>query len=667
MDFKDFNIDGLSPTHFEHLIQSLAKKIIGNGTVTFGGPGTDGGREATFEGKMDYPSSKGSWDGYLVLQCKHSCRKDDPQGWVIRELRKELDKFLDPTKDLKKPEYYLMVTNVQMTGVSKNGGKDKIEAVFKEYQAKHGLKGWGLWDYDEICPFLVIHDEIRTFYEPLIGLSDVFVEMHRLLIANQAGGLDPEPPGKINKGHDFHPRDKFFVGRDCETLLQELQHSELNLLFGDRGIGKTRYAMEFFNQYGTNTELYPAGAIWLTDGDHYKEHKGKSNLTEQLGEAYYKSIFTGKQRYDWSGLTAKAQQDFGKAAVQWIEQSRGCLVVIDDLIIPQNNQPKVLRELLSAVEVSRSTLLVTSFIPLEECQKIEVPALQDEEARELLQHHSKREFPLEELAPLFTVVEKHTLTLEVIGHFLKSPGRHSDTSVLEVVTRLQTSKLDDLSFMTRDDDTDGTDHIKNVYASLMLYEDQINDDLNLKTAARTLALFHSQQINPKMWRTVAGLDENKMEKAEEALINFGLCVYETKEKTYHLHSLMRRALETLWDEAPEMDEPLERLSAWLDQDPKPFLSAPNLAHLERGATLAETNKLPVTGELLSQIGHHLLTRGLQGDLAEAINQSRTALELDKSAFGENHPKVAKRLDRLGIALQTRGRQGELNTAIGYFK
>ncbi len=65
----DYNLSGLSSRSFEKLIQALAVKVLGAGTIVFG-DGPDGGREATFEGRMDYPSQADPWDGYCVLQAK---------------------------------------------------------------------------------------------------------------------------------------------------------------------------------------------------------------------------------------------------------------------------------------------------------------------------------------------------------------------------------------------------------------------------------------------------------------------------------------------------------------------------------------------------------------------------------------------------------------------
>ncbi|HEX6097822.1 MAG TPA: hypothetical protein VF432_15965 [Thermoanaerobaculia bacterium] len=65
----NFDFTGLSTGSFESLAQALAVKVLGAGTVIFGA-GPDGGREATYEGRVKYPSAAEQWDGYIVLQAK---------------------------------------------------------------------------------------------------------------------------------------------------------------------------------------------------------------------------------------------------------------------------------------------------------------------------------------------------------------------------------------------------------------------------------------------------------------------------------------------------------------------------------------------------------------------------------------------------------------------
>jgi hypothetical protein len=93
---SDYDLSGLSTRSFEKLIQSIAGKVLGPGTVTYG-DGPDGGREATFEGRMDYPSQADPWDGYCVIQAKFLQRPRNPSTdgrWALKELTGELNGLL---------------------------------------------------------------------------------------------------------------------------------------------------------------------------------------------------------------------------------------------------------------------------------------------------------------------------------------------------------------------------------------------------------------------------------------------------------------------------------------------------------------------------------------------------------------------------------------------
>ena len=65
----DYDLSQLSSRSFEQLLQALAAKVLGPGVGVFG-DGPDGGREATFHGKVPYPYDDDSWEGYGVLQAK---------------------------------------------------------------------------------------------------------------------------------------------------------------------------------------------------------------------------------------------------------------------------------------------------------------------------------------------------------------------------------------------------------------------------------------------------------------------------------------------------------------------------------------------------------------------------------------------------------------------
>lgn len=175
----DYNLSGLSTRSFEQLIQAIAAKVIGPGTVIFG-DGPDGGREATFEGSISYPDKDNAWQGYGVVQAKFRQRPQGPKKdgeWALKQLRSELEKFVDPERNLRKPEYYIFATNVVLTPVQDLGSKDKVYALIEEFKEHLPLKGYDVWDYDKICTFLDGYEDIRRGYAAWITPGDVLAQV----------------------------------------------------------------------------------------------------------------------------------------------------------------------------------------------------------------------------------------------------------------------------------------------------------------------------------------------------------------------------------------------------------------------------------------------------------------------------------------------------------
>lgn len=180
----DYNLHGLNPRDFQHLVQAIARKQIAAGVTAFG-DGKDGARDLTYRGKMDYPSSTSPWDGYLVVGCKFNQR---PSGdskkdgdWALKQLENDLKKFVNRKRKLSKPEYYLFVTNVALTGVVKKGSRDRATALFKEYTPKLRLKDYGVWDYNDIRGFLDGDRDLCASYGHFVTTGDVLNKMMKLL------------------------------------------------------------------------------------------------------------------------------------------------------------------------------------------------------------------------------------------------------------------------------------------------------------------------------------------------------------------------------------------------------------------------------------------------------------------------------------------------------
>jgi hypothetical protein len=67
------DLTGLGPRGFERLCRALATYVLGPGIEAFGS-GPDGGREVSFRGLQQYPSSAEPWNGYGILQAKYKER-----------------------------------------------------------------------------------------------------------------------------------------------------------------------------------------------------------------------------------------------------------------------------------------------------------------------------------------------------------------------------------------------------------------------------------------------------------------------------------------------------------------------------------------------------------------------------------------------------------------
>jgi hypothetical protein len=184
---SDYDLSRLSTGSFESLVQALAVKVLGAGTMIFGA-GADGGREATYDGRVNYPSDAEPWNGYIVAQAKFRQRltgKETDADWAIQQLRAELDKYAERKSGRRLPDYYIFATNVVLSPVQTVGGKDRLQAVFEEYKTSVPLRGRAIWDYDQIGTFLDAHESVRHAFTAFITSGDVLAAVMRRLHATR--------------------------------------------------------------------------------------------------------------------------------------------------------------------------------------------------------------------------------------------------------------------------------------------------------------------------------------------------------------------------------------------------------------------------------------------------------------------------------------------------
>jgi hypothetical protein len=162
------DLNALDSNAFERMVRALAFAQMGGGGTVFS-PGPDGARDFIYDGVI--PGFEGrSWNGYLVLQAKF---KERPAGgasdiaWLEKQLYGELEKFEDKKRNLKRPDYYLLATNVALSGADsagRQGGMSKINAILENWQKKIGLRDFHIWSADQIVDLLAVHSSVRQTF-----------------------------------------------------------------------------------------------------------------------------------------------------------------------------------------------------------------------------------------------------------------------------------------------------------------------------------------------------------------------------------------------------------------------------------------------------------------------------------------------------------------------
>jgi hypothetical protein len=186
----NYNLFGLEPKTFQQLVQAIAIAELGPNIVVYG-DGSDGGRDASFSGRINYHTGGQFWDGYGVVQAK-SCQKPTfdtkkDGDWVCNQMKADLNKFLENPSVYKPPRYYLFITNVELTPVPLTGTDVKVRALLGDYAKRLLLDGFDIWDGLKIQRLLDNHRDIAMTYGGFVVTGDILAQMHRHLV-----GLQPD-------------------------------------------------------------------------------------------------------------------------------------------------------------------------------------------------------------------------------------------------------------------------------------------------------------------------------------------------------------------------------------------------------------------------------------------------------------------------------------------
>lgn len=185
----------LGPRAFEQLIVALSRLEIGPGVQTFG-DGKDGGREATFDGTINWAATAvdstdpcDSWSGYTILQAKHRLKPSPEHSenalWLKKQIGEEIAKWTQARKDRTRnrfPDYLIFVTNVELTPVAQTGGIDAVTEYTERKLTEAAddgfrLKGFMVWHADQISSMIDAHPEVRWAFPGMLTPGDIIAAL----------------------------------------------------------------------------------------------------------------------------------------------------------------------------------------------------------------------------------------------------------------------------------------------------------------------------------------------------------------------------------------------------------------------------------------------------------------------------------------------------------
>jgi len=208
----DYDLTRLGSRAFEQLVVALARKELGPGVQVFG-DGPDGGREATFEGTInwsatsqDVADSPDVWSGYTVLQAKFQVKpKGSPHAdglWLQGQISSEIAGWVNAARlrtRTRLPDYLIFVSNVDLSPMAKTGGIDTLAQFVRKKLADNStlrsgltVKGFAIWHADQLKSMLDAHQDVRWAFPGLLTVGDVLSMLdHDVVSIGSLNARDP--------------------------------------------------------------------------------------------------------------------------------------------------------------------------------------------------------------------------------------------------------------------------------------------------------------------------------------------------------------------------------------------------------------------------------------------------------------------------------------------
>ncbi|WP_368758804.1 NACHT domain-containing NTPase [Klebsiella oxytoca] len=173
-----YDLTQLDSYSFEHMVNFLAMKKLGNGITGFAA-GPDGGRDGYLRGKAPYPTTEECWEGMWYIQSKfHKPNlSTNSQKWLIREIVKEIRSYSDnPQRKL--PDIWIIATNIEPSGQPHTGAYDKIISLVRKYASKIKVDVWG---GRKILDFLMEYPMVAQAYGHFLTPGHIISALYKSL------------------------------------------------------------------------------------------------------------------------------------------------------------------------------------------------------------------------------------------------------------------------------------------------------------------------------------------------------------------------------------------------------------------------------------------------------------------------------------------------------
>jgi ribosomal protein S6 len=212
-----YDLNQLDSHTFEHLVNFLALKVLGNGVTGFAA-GPDAGRDGYLIGKAPYPTPAEQWEGTWYIQSKFlkSGLSNRPQPWLISQVKNEIAEFQKGSRT--RPDNWIIATNVEPTATGTKGSYDRIKKLVHDEFGGHVKVD--IWGGKKILDYLAHNESASRYYGHFITpghiISKLYDELTRQdqktkniidhLIVNQFSELIYTKLEQAGSGSDQRPK-----------------------------------------------------------------------------------------------------------------------------------------------------------------------------------------------------------------------------------------------------------------------------------------------------------------------------------------------------------------------------------------------------------------------------------------------------------------------------